>query len=181
VIADQTLDTACARIDCPSLASRWALESPLWWAQGDTVNAPKLRDNLLARASERLDLRPLALGNPYLVVADSSDLPEFDADTMTWVRYRASHRSAAGVLRFSPVGLDDSRESAVVFAQWRCGPDCGHTVSVFLKRENTAWTIAQVLLTSRLKHKELDLASHRGLDGNILLARADEVLHTRYP
>lgn len=160
VIADQTLDTACSRADCPSLASRWALESPIWWTHGeDTRDALKIRDNLLARATDRLDLRPLGLGNPFLLVADSTDLPEFDADTVTWVRYRASHRSAAGIIRFSPVGLDESRQNAVVFAQWRCGPDCGHTISVYLTRSDSAWTISQVLLTSRLKRQQLDLAA----------------------
>jgi len=160
VIADQTLDTTCARANCPSLAQRWALESPIWWTHGeDTPAALQLRENLLARAAERLDLRPLSIGNPFLVVADSTDLPGFDADTTAWVRYRATHRSAAGILRFSPVGLDDSRQNAVVFAQWRCGPDCGHTISVFLTRSDSAWTIANVLLTSRLKREHLDLAS----------------------
>ena len=160
VIADQTLDTTCSRADCPSLAHRWALESPIWWTHGeDTPEAIRIRENLLARATGRLDLRPLALGNPFLVVADSTDLPEFDADTVTWVRYRASHRSAAGILRFSPVGLDEARKNAVVFAQWRCGPDCGHTISVYLTRSDSAWAIAQVLLTSRLKRQQLETAS----------------------
>jgi hypothetical protein len=160
VIADQTLDTACYRAGCPSLARRWALESPIWWTHGeDTPDALKLRDNLLARAAARLDLRPLSLGNPFIVVADSTDLPAFDADTVTWARYRATHRSAAGILRFSPVGIDESRQNAVVFAQWRCGPDCGHTISVYLTRSDSAWTIGQVLLTSRLKPQTLETAS----------------------
>jgi hypothetical protein len=160
VIADQTLDTTCSRADCPSLAHRWALESPIWWTHGeDTPAALQLRNNLLSRAAERLDLRPLSIGNPFLVVADSTDLPSFDADTVAWVRYRATHRSAAGILRFSPVGLDDSRQNAVVFAQWRCGPDCGHTISVFLTRGDSAWTIANILLTSRLRREQLDLAN----------------------
>jgi hypothetical protein len=159
VIAAQTLDTTCGRIDCPSLARRWALESPLWWAHGDSVDATRVRDNLLARAAQRLDLRPLSLGNPGLVVADSSDLPEFDADTVTWTRYRASHGAAAGILRFSPVGMDDKERNAVVFAQWRCGPQCGHTISVFLKRDDRSeWTIAEVLLTSRMQKQQLEVA-----------------------
>lgn len=165
VIADQTLDTACSRRDCPSLARRWALESPIWWAHGDTSDAVTVRDNLLSRAHLRLDLRPLAIGNPFLVVADSLDLPGFDADTVTWVRYRAAHRSAAGVLRFSPVGMNDSRQNAVVFAQWRCGPDCGHTISVFLTRADNAWSITEVLLTSRLRRDRVEMASHRPLTG----------------
>jgi hypothetical protein len=160
VIAGQTLDTTCARRNCPSLSERWALDSPIWWAHGDTSDAITVRNNLLARAHVRLDLRPLAIGNPFLVVADSADLPGFDADTLAWIRYRATHRSAAGVLRFSPVGMNESRRNAVVFAQWRCGPDCGHTISVFLTREASAqWSVAEVLLTSRLKRERLDFAS----------------------
>jgi hypothetical protein len=173
VIADQTLDTACSRADCPPLARRWALESPIWWTHGeDTPGAVKIRNNLLARAAERLDLRPLALGNPFLVIADSTDLPGFDADTVSWVRYRAMHRSAAGILRFSPVGLDDSRQNAVVFAQWRCGPDCGHTISVYLTRSESAWSIAQVLLTSRLKRQQLETAAAEVSPAGLLCASA---------
>lgn len=160
VIAAQTLDTTCSRIDCPSLAKRWALESPLWWAHGDSVDATRVRDNLLARAAQRLDLRPISLGQPFLLTADSTDLPGFGADTVTWTKYRKSHRDAAGVIRFSPVGVDDSKRTAIVFVQWLCGPECGHTISVYLTRDDMSqWAIAEVLLTSRLIRSTGDRAS----------------------
>jgi hypothetical protein len=53
------------------------------------------------------------------------------------------------VLKFSPVAFDNDGKQALVFVDWLCGLTCGHTMSVYLRRNSVAWEIADLLLTSR--------------------------------
>ena len=149
-VATTSLEGGCEALECQTLAERWGME-PLWWARGDSTEARDARADLLARVAAPLDIRAVPQGRPMLLEADPGDVPPPEADGREWSRFRATHADAAGAVRMSPVGFSRSGRTAVAFVDWRCGPTCGHTVSVALTAtSDTTWAIADVLLlTSR--------------------------------
>lgn len=149
-IAAATLDTGCVETDCAPLARRWAFEQPFWWAAHDSASAPQLRDDMERRAGTVYDMRTVPFRESELVVAELASIPPYVADTATWIDFRNSHEGAAGVLKFSPVAFDNGGHQALVFVDWLCGLTCGHTISVYLRRNPLSrWEIADLLLTSR--------------------------------
>jgi hypothetical protein len=147
-VATTSLDSACVEPHCVELAERWGVD-PLWWARGDSSEARAARSDLLARVSTPIDIRAVTQGRPMLLETDPGDVPPLNADVEEWSRFRAAHANAAGAVRMSPVGFSQSRRSAVAFVDWRCGPTCGHRVSVALTAtSDTSWTIADMLLLS---------------------------------
>jgi hypothetical protein len=147
-VATTSLDSTCVERSCAELAERWGVD-PLWWARGDSSEARAARSDLLARVATPLDIRAVALGRPMLFETDPDDVPPLSADVEEWSRFRAAHANAAGAVRMSPVGFSQSGRSAVAFVEWRCGPTCGHRVSVALTAtSDTSWAIADMLLLS---------------------------------
>jgi hypothetical protein len=144
------VDTSCASSSCPSLASRWGLD-PLWWADGDSASALAERADLLARPARPLTLSAVPDGQHLLqsVDADSAAMVVAQPDTAHWTAFEDHHGGASGFVWFSPIGFDAQHQSAVVFADWRCGPFCGHTVTIALRATpNGVWQIADMLLVS---------------------------------
>jgi hypothetical protein len=147
-VATTSLDSTCSERSCADLAARWGVD-PLWWAHGDSSEARAARSDLLARVATPLDVRAIPLGRPMLLETDPGDVPPLNADVEEWSRFRAAHANAAGAVRMSPVGFSQSGRTAVAFVDWRCGPTCGHMVSVALTAtSDTSWTIADMLLLS---------------------------------
>jgi hypothetical protein len=147
-VATASLDSSCVDRSCAELAERWGVD-PLWWARGDSSEARAARSDLLARGAAPLDIRAVAIGRPMLFETDPGDVPPLGADVEEWSRFRAAHANAAGAVRMSPVGFSQSGRSAVAFVEWRCGPTCGHRVSVALTAtSDTSWAIADMLLLS---------------------------------
>jgi hypothetical protein len=147
-VATASLDSTCMERSCAELAARWGVD-PLWWARGDSSEAKAARSDLLARVAAPIDIRAVTLGRPMLLETDPGDVPPPNADVEEWSRFRAAHANAAGAVRMSPVGFSQSGRSAVAFVDWRCGPTCGHRVSVALTAtSDTSWAIADMLLLS---------------------------------
>ncbi|MFL5606085.1 MAG: hypothetical protein ACJ8AD_06535 [Gemmatimonadaceae bacterium] len=147
-VATTSLDSACVERSCAELAERWGVD-PLWWARGDSSEARAARSDLLARVAAPIDIRAVTVGRPMLLETDPGDVPPANADVEEWSRFRAAHANAAGAVRMSPVGFGQSGRTAVAFVDWRCGPTCGHRVSVALTATNdTSWAIADMLLLS---------------------------------
>jgi hypothetical protein len=147
-VATTSLDSTCVERSCAQLAERWGVD-PLWWARGDSSEARAARSDLLARVAAPIDIRAVTLGRPMLLETDPGDVPPLNADVEEWSRFRAAHANAAGAVRMSPVGFSQSGRSAVAFVDWRCGPTCGHRVSVALTAtSDTSWAIADMLLLS---------------------------------
>jgi hypothetical protein len=145
-VATTSLDSTCVERSCAGLAARWGVE-PLWWAHGDSSEARAARSDLLARVAAPIDIRAVTQGRPMLLETDPGDVPPPNADMGEWNRFRAAHANAAGAVRMSPVGFSQSGRSAVAFVDWRCGPTCGHRVSVALTAtSDTSWAIADMLL-----------------------------------
>ncbi len=149
-IVSASLDTACAMSACPPLASRWGLD-PLWWADGDSASALAARADLLAHAAPPTVLAIVPDGRPLLqsVAPDSAATVIAEPDTAQWTAFKDHHGAASGFLWFSPVGFDAQGRSAIVFADWRCGPRCGNTLAVALRADGAGgWRIADMLLVS---------------------------------
>ncbi|HVA58329.1 MAG: hypothetical protein WBQ26_10270 [Gemmatimonadaceae bacterium] len=149
-IVTASLDTACMSQPCHPLLSRWGLD-PLWWADGDSASALATRADLMARTASPLTLAAVPDGQRLLqaVAPDSAAVVVAQPDTARWKAFKEHHGGASGFLWFSPVGFDARRQSAVVFVDWRCGPLCGHTVTIALHATaDGAWRIADMLLVS---------------------------------
>jgi hypothetical protein len=147
-VATAPLDTACTEPRCAPLTSRWGVDL-LWWSRHDTATARATRDDLLAHASRPISLQGLTANSGMLFETDPGDVPPLGADVSEWIRFRSTHADAAGALRMSPVGFSPSGQSAIAFVDWRCGPTCGHTLSVALTATNdTTWVVSEMLLLS---------------------------------
>ena len=149
-IVTAPLDTACTTPVCKPLTTRWGLD-PLWWAKADTSDALTARDNLLANASRPMSLDGVSEGQPLLqsIAPDSAAILAAQPDTAHWKAFKERHGAPSGFLWFSPIGFDISRQSAIVFVDWQCGPVCGHTVAIALSVTDAgAWRIDNMLLLS---------------------------------
>jgi len=146
-----TLDTACATFPCATVEERWGLGS-LWWAGSDSTEASTARRDLLASSRMRFDLRALPAGTRNLVTIEPRAVPIPGSDVGPWIAFRDGNHAAAGALQFSSVGFGQSGQTAIVFVDWRCGPSCGHTLSVALNAtSDSTWRIGDMLLLSSLQ------------------------------
>ena len=146
-----SLDTSCTSSPCAKALERWGLSS-LWWAGTDSAEARSARNSLLARSEMRFDLRDVPRGARSLVAIDESVVPIPGSDAQSWIAFRDGNYAAVGALQFSGVGFGESGQTAIVFVDWRCGPECGHTLSVSLRAtSDTTWRIGDMLLLSSLQ------------------------------
>jgi hypothetical protein len=146
-----SLDTSCTSSPCARPLDRWGLSS-LWWAGADSVEAHSARNSLLARSETRFDLRAVPRGARSLVAIDESVVPIPGSDVKSWIAFRDGNHAAVGALHFSGVGFGKSGQTAIVFVDWRCGPECGHTISVTLRAtSDSTWRIGDMLLLSSLQ------------------------------
>ncbi len=146
-----TLDSACASAPCARVEDRWGLAS-LWWGGKDSVEASSARRDLLANSAMRFDLRALHGSGGNLVTIDRRAVPIPGSDVGPWIAFRDGNHAAAGALQFSRVGFGESGKTAIVFVDWRCGPACGHTLSVALHAtSDSTWRIGDMLLLSSLQ------------------------------
>ncbi|HEY2067539.1 MAG TPA: hypothetical protein VGG84_16415 [Gemmatimonadaceae bacterium] len=153
-VATTPLDTVCDAATCPDLRTRWGVET-LWWARGDSADARDARADLLGNAAApTTDMRDVPTGRPMLLEADPGDVPTAESGAAEWVRFRATHADAAGALRVSPVGFSRNGQTAIAFVDWRCGPTCGHRLSVALRAtSDTTWAIDEMLLVSSTQQR----------------------------
>jgi hypothetical protein len=153
-VATTPLDTVCDAAPCPDLRTRWGVET-LWWARGDSVEARDALADLLGNAATAAtDMRAVSAGRPMLLEADAGDVPTAESSVEEWVRFRATHADAAGALRVSPVGFSRNGRTAIAFVDWRCGPTCGHRLSVALRAtSDTTWAIDEMLLVSSAQQR----------------------------
>jgi len=150
-IVTTSLDTACLSSPCKNVVERWGLSS-LWWAGADSKEASSARNNLLAISSRRYDLRTVPQRTRNLVMIEESVVPIPGSDVGPWIAFRDGNSAAAGALHFSGVGFGQSGQTAIVFVDWRCGPACGHTLSVsLLATSDSTWRIGDMLLLSSLQ------------------------------
>jgi hypothetical protein len=151
-VVTTSMDTACTSLPCEGLADRWGVGS-LWWSHTDAEEAATARANLLAKSAMRFDLRPVVTGTRNLVSIDPARVPVPGADVEPWIAFRDGNSAAAGALHFSPVGFGKSGHTAIVYVDWRCGPSCGHALSVSLTAiSDSTWRIDDMLLLSSLQH-----------------------------
>jgi hypothetical protein len=150
-VLSTSLDSACAGagVPCQSLARRWGVESPWWAAAADSQRARSANAALLRRAADTVDLRAIGEGHEEIIPIAQRDLPLPRSDTRSWGEFQYYHRGVAGVLRFSPIGFSQSGKEAVVFMDWECGPECGHTVVSAMRADSSStWHVADMLLLS---------------------------------
>lgn len=146
-----SLDTTCASSPCANVVERWGLSS-LWWAGTDSSEASSARNSLLARSRMRFDLRTVPKGTRSLVAIEEAAVPIPGSDVGPWIAFRDGNHAAAGALHFSGVGFGRSGQTAIVFVDWRCGPACGHTLSVALHAtSDSTWRIGDMLLLSSMQ------------------------------
>lgn len=146
-----TLDSACAAAPCARIEERWGLAS-LWWSGKDSVEASSARRDLLANSAMRFNLQALHGSGGNLVTVDPGVVPIPGSDVGPWIAFRDGNHAAAGALQFSRVGFGQSGQTAIVFVDWRCGPACGHTLSVALHAtSDSTWRIGDMLLLSSLQ------------------------------
>lgn len=141
-------DTACVTPpsagSCGSLAQRWGVDS-LWWSGADAAESDAARRDLLARAGQDDPLRLPA--SDLLVPVGADAVPPRAASSANWQAFRAATGGTAGALRFSPVGFGPGARRAVLYVDWRCGPTCGHELSLALVRpDSSGWRLKDVLL-----------------------------------
>lgn len=145
-IADVSLGAACTSAPCQPIAEQWGLE-PLRWDAADSSAAREAQADLLARSRRPLNLRAVPLGQHGLVSTEMSAIPLRGSDVRTWITFRDSHGGAAGGISFSPVGFDSTGRMAIVFVDWRCGPDCGHQLRAALRStDDSTWSVSDMLL-----------------------------------
>ena len=143
-----SLDSACTAAPCTPLAERWGVGS-LWWSVPAGEDAESARRDLLARGATRFDLRPVTIGARALVTIAPDRVPILGSDVAPWIAFRDGNSAAAGAVHFSPVGFSRTGRSALVYVDWRCGPACGHTLSVALEAtSDSTWRIGDMLLLS---------------------------------
>lgn len=145
-IASTVMDSICTGTGCVPIADRHdgrRSPPPLVGSTPWPTEAAELR----MRDAHSIRLDGVAIGRRRLVVIDPAELPAAAADTSTWRYFRGNYGGIAGVLRFSPVGFDQDRERASVSVLWRCGPACGHVLTVTLRARGAGeWEIADMLL-----------------------------------
>ncbi|MES2523104.1 MAG: hypothetical protein V4617_10425 [Gemmatimonadota bacterium] len=145
-IVATTMDTTCTTSPCVEISQRWGLSS-LWWSDADSSEASSARQSLLERSGSRFDLRAVPATGGKLLSIDESRVPIAGSDVAPWIAFRDGNSLAAGALHFSGVGFGESGQTAIVFVDWRCGPACGHTLSVSLRAtSDSTWRIGDMLL-----------------------------------
>jgi hypothetical protein len=149
-IVTTPLDTACLAEACRPFMTRWGLD-PLWWTASDSADAVATRNDLLSRIATPMSLAGVALGQALLqsIAPDSAAMVTAQPDTAHWKAFKERHGGASGFLWFSPIGFNPAHRSALVYVDWQCGPDCGHTAAVALRSNDAgAWHIDDMLLIS---------------------------------
>jgi hypothetical protein len=146
-VAAMSLDTTCTGVLCQPVAARWGLDTMWWDTAGDDAVARSALADLQAKAGRTVDLGDVAEGHPRLIAVAPNALPTDASDVDQWAAFRKRYEGAAGVLRFTPVGMDSSGRGAIVSVRWLCGPTCDHTLAVALHADSLEqWRIADVLL-----------------------------------
>jgi hypothetical protein len=142
-----SLDTACTGVLCQPVAARWGLDTMWWDTAGDGAVARTALADLQGKAGRTIDLGDVGVGHPHLIAVAPNALPTDASDVSQWASFRARYEGAAGVLRFTPVGVDSSGRGAIVSVRWSCGPTCDHTLAVALRADSLEqWRIADMLL-----------------------------------
>jgi hypothetical protein len=146
-----TIDTACATLPCRPLADRMGVGS-IWWQHADSTEADAARRSFLDNVPVRYDLGRVPEGSQSLIPIDAERVPIPGSDVGPWIAFRDGNHAAVGALHFSGVGFGRSGRSAIVYVDWRCGPSCGHTMSVTLAANpDSSWRIDDMLLLSSLR------------------------------
>jgi hypothetical protein len=150
------VDTTCGPMaplrSCAPLAQRWGVDST-WWSGADAAESDAARRDLLTRAGREAPLQFAATDVMVPVSADA--VPPIGAPNATWHAFRAATGGSAGAVRFSPVGFGPGARRAVLFVDWRCGPTCGHSLSVALSRpDSSGWQLRDILLLSSAQGNE---------------------------
>jgi len=148
-VISRTVDTVCTvpTSGCASARARFGLD-PVWWAEGDTITALFMRDDLLRRSAVPVQLDETLAPDDRLPPATTHEIGEILSGSNGWPAFRSRY-GAVGYLRFSRVGFSPDRRRALVYVEWECGPTCGHHLAVSLRREDEgAWGISDALLLS---------------------------------
>jgi hypothetical protein len=146
-VAAMSLDTTCTGVLCEPVAARWGLDTTWWEAEGGSAAARSALADLRGKAGHTVDLGDVAVGHPRLITVPPNTIPTDANDVEQWSTFRRRYEGAAGVLRFSPVGVDSSGRGAIVSVRWLCGPTCDHIMAVALRADSLAqWRIADLLL-----------------------------------
>jgi len=86
----------------------------------------------------------LALDRQYTLLAevDRSDIFNDDDPAVNWRRFRTRFPHAAGIIRVSRPGIDDTAKNAIVYLEYACGAYCGSARLVNLAQaESGAWLV----------------------------------------
>jgi hypothetical protein len=146
-VAAMSLDTSCTGVLCEPVAARWGLDTMWWDKDSDGVAARTALADLQGKAGRTVDLGDVGVGHPHLIAVAPNALPTDASDVAQWASFRARYEGAAGVLRFSPVGVDSSGRGAILSVRWSCGPTCDHTLAIALRADSLEqWRIADMLL-----------------------------------
>lgn len=103
-----------------------------------------------ARRNARMDPldRALNLTVTYQVLAPKTlaELFETGEPEAGWQQFFARFPGAAGLLRLSHVGFDETGQHALVYLEHQCGAECGTGRLVYLVHEATGWAIRNATL-----------------------------------
>jgi hypothetical protein len=122
VPADADLEALAKRLDTtPGLLAGWA---------GLNQQQSPLEKKLALTAS--YELLPEALRAKIFAGEDP---------TAGWARFHKRFPKAPGLLRVSRVAIDDTEQSALVYVEFACGPECGTGRLIRLARAGDRWQV----------------------------------------
>lgn len=150
------LDTMAGRLETARLVL-----SGMTWAPSDSftgVIVERARDqsgpldtmvaDFRARAAAEVELRALNGTRAPTMIVPPAELAPRDGEGAEayWQRFREVHAPATGWVRITEAGFNESRSSAMVAAEYRCGTRCGWGVLYMLSGGADGWHVADEVM-----------------------------------
>lgn len=103
-----------------------------------------------ARRNTRFDIidRPLTIGVTYQMLGMKTLREIFakDEPKAGWQAFFARYPEAAGLIRLSHAGFDETGQHALLYLEHQCGADCGTGRLVYLQKTMDGWTVNNATL-----------------------------------
>lgn len=150
------LDTIAGRIGTASLVlsgMTWALEDPVAdviveRARDQFGQQGTLLADFRARAAAEVDLRVPNGTEAEIVIAPPAELVPREGESAEgfWQRFREVQAPSTGWVRITDAGLDETRSSAMIAAEYTCGARCGWGVLYRLSSVADGWLVVDEVI-----------------------------------